>query len=244
MKKKAKKTGELKGVGKPPYKPTAGEAKAIEAHKAAKEKRGPRLKITTTGKDAITLDVDHPHKEIGAIDLMRAIGTTDSAFFWGLMGQLANASKEGQASESGLNFMLSVVKGIERRDQIEAMLAAQMAALHMALMTCARRLANAETIPQQDSAQNAFNKLARTFAALVEALKRHRSGGEQRMIVQHVNVAEGGQAIVGNVSTPGVGANEKAKEQPHALGYAPGIEVPRQIEAERATVPVASDAGL
>ena len=55
-------------------------------------------------------------------------------------------------------------QGIEPRDQVEAMLAAQMAAVHMASMTFARRRANVN-IPQQDSAQNAFNKLARTFAA-------------------------------------------------------------------------------
>ena len=61
--------------------------------------------------------------------------------------------------------MLSVVKGIEPRDQVEAMLAAQMAAVHMASMTFARRLAHVENIPQQDSASNAFNKLTRTFAA-------------------------------------------------------------------------------
>src|SRR5271166_2967921 len=65
------------------------------------------------------------------------------------------------------------------------------------------------------------------------------------MTVQHVHVAEGGQAIVGNVSTPtpGVGAREKAKEQPHALGYAPGVEMPRRVEAERATVPGSRRAG-
>jgi hypothetical protein len=34
-------------------------------------------------------------------------------------------SKGAEASEDGANFMLSVVKGIEPRDQIEAMLAAQ-----------------------------------------------------------------------------------------------------------------------
>jgi hypothetical protein len=34
---------------------------------------------------------------------------------------------------------------------------------------------------QQDSAERAFNKLARTFAAQVEALKRYRGGGEQTM---------------------------------------------------------------
>jgi len=36
-------------------------------------------------------------------------------------------------------------------------------------------------IPQQDSAERAFNKLAQTFAAQVEMLKRYRGGGEQTM---------------------------------------------------------------
>ena len=76
---------------------------------------------------------------------MRALGTTDFDFYSGLIGQLVNASKEGEAPESGANFML-YIKGIEPRDQIEAMLAAQMAAVHMASMTFARRLAHVETI--------------------------------------------------------------------------------------------------
>ena len=54
---------------------------------------------------------------------MRALGTTDFDFYNGLLSQLLNASKEKEASESGTNFMLSVIKGIEPRDQIEAMLA-------------------------------------------------------------------------------------------------------------------------
>jgi hypothetical protein len=80
----------------------------------------------------------------------------------------------------------------------------------------------------------------------MEALKRYRSGGEQKMTVQHVHVAEGGQAIVGNVSASasGGGVIGKAKEQSHALGYAPGVEMPRQIEAERATVPSAGGEGV
>jgi hypothetical protein len=96
--------------------------------------------------------------------------------------------------------------------------AAQMAAVHIATMTFARRLAHVETIPQQDSASNAFNKLTRTFAAQMSALKDYRSRGEQRMTVQHVHVAEGGQAIVGNVNAPaeGVGARKKSEVQPHA----------------------------
>ncbi len=96
--------------------------------------------------------------------------------------------------------MRSVIKGIEPKDQLEIMLAAQMAAVHMATMTFARRLAHVDQIVQQDSAERAFNKLARTFAAQMEALKRYRTGGEQRVTVQHVSVSDGGQAIVGNVT--------------------------------------------
>jgi len=50
-----------------------------------------------------------------------------------------------------------------------------------------------------DSTSKALNKLTRTFAAQVEALKRYRSKGEQTIKVQHVTVNEGGEAIVGNV---------------------------------------------
>jgi hypothetical protein len=56
----------------------------------------------------------------------------------------------------------------------------------------------------------------------------------------HVHVAKGGQAIVGNVSASpeGVGGRKKSENQPHAqLTYASGVAMPRQIEAERATVP-------
>src|ERR1700722_16465954 len=96
--------------------------------------------------------------------------------------------------------MLAMLKGIAPKDEVECMLAAQMAAVHIATMTFARRLARVDNIPQQDSAERAFNKLARTFAVQMEALKRYRTGGEQKVTVQHVTVNEGGQAIVGAVS--------------------------------------------
>ena len=112
-------------------------------------------------------------------------------------------------------------------------------------MTFARRLAQVDNIPQQDSAERAFNKLTRTFAAQMSALKEYRSKGEQKMTVQHVHVGDGGQAIVGNVNAPteGGGGHKKTGEQPHALGYAPGVEMPRPIEKERATVPSAGREG-
>jgi hypothetical protein len=215
--------------------------KALETYKRGRGRIGPRLKVAG---NAVT--VDHPDRALGHFAMLKAIGSSDSDFLNGLLKQVVSVGSHGAvADENGINFLLSVVKDVEPQDSIEAMLALQMGAVHNAMMTFARRLANVETIQQQDSAQNAFNKLARTFAAQVEALKRYRSGGEQKMTVQHVHVAEGGQAIVGNVSAtaPQVGAHEKTEDQPHALAHAPGVAMPRQIEEERAAVPCASRSG-
>jgi hypothetical protein len=44
-----------------------------------------------------------------------------------------------------------------------------------------------------------YKRLARTFATQVEALLRHRTGGRSRVIVEHVTVEKGGQAIVGAI---------------------------------------------
>jgi hypothetical protein len=97
---------------KPPYKLTAREKEALAKFKAASETRGPRLKVQADGATG-NFSVDHPDEAVGVLALMRAIGTTDLDFYDGLMGHLANASKVTTVSESGANFMLSVVKGIE-----------------------------------------------------------------------------------------------------------------------------------
>lgn len=66
-------------------------------------------------------------------------------------------------------------------------------------MMLARRLNHVETIPQLDAAERALNKLARTFAMQMDTLKRYRTGGQQKVTVEHVTVNSGGQAIVGTV---------------------------------------------
>ena len=162
--------------------------------------------------------MDHPDPSTGHLLLMRSLGTTEADFANGLLTQLAALSGQtGQSEEAGLNFLLSVVKSVEPKDEIEALLAAQMAAVHVAVLTFARRLGGVDTIQQQDSAEKALNKLARTFATQVEALKRYRTGGEQKVTVEHVHVHEGGQAIVGNIES-GEGGFKKREVQPRARG--------------------------
>lgn len=109
---------------------------------------------------------------------------------------------------------MGFIRSIKLRDETETQLAAQMAATHAAVITFARRLNKVENIRQQDSAISGFNKLTRSYAAQMEALKRYRSTGEQRVTVQHVTVADGGQAIVGGTVTAGGGRQRKEDTTP------------------------------
>jgi hypothetical protein len=62
---------------------------------------------------------------------------------------------------------------------------------------------NIETIPQQDSAALTLSRLLRAYTTQVDALSNMRRGGRQKVVVEHVYVHQGGQAIVGNVTHPG-----------------------------------------
>jgi hypothetical protein len=226
------------------YQVTDAENAALSDHLARIKTapRAPRIKLTTDGR-VCKFRPDHPDTLVGIRLLMEALGTADYSFGIGLISQLINAGSRGSDNdENDVNFMLSVVKGIKPRDHLEAMLAAQMAAIHMATMTFARQLAHVENIPQQDSAERALNKLARTYAAQMEALKRYRTGGEQKVTVQHVSVSEGGQAIVGNVTQANPkNADEKAAaSSPRALTHEKASPMPIIDEKKKrpALIPV------
>ena len=153
-------------------------------------------------------DVTHVTLEGDLSALMPRFGTKDPDFFFGLLHQVCNAGAKGrEPDEAGIKFQLAFIKSVEPRDEIEAALIVQMAATHAAVMRFAHRLAHAESLEEQDSAERAYNKLTRTFAAQVEALQRYRSRGEQQVFVQQVSVNDGGQAIVGNLTRP---AHERA----------------------------------
>ena len=118
---------------------TPQEQAAIENYRARQAAIAPSLKFD---KERARFSPDHPQEAVGFVLLMEALGTADLDFLNGLLRQLTNVSSPGeQIDEGGLNFMVSVVKGIQPRDQVEAMLAAQMAAVHRATMAFAQRLA-------------------------------------------------------------------------------------------------------
>jgi len=183
-------------------------------------------------------DVTHITLEGETSALMSSFGTRDPDFLYGLVHQVGNAGSKGQyPDERGIKFMLAFIKRSKPRDEIEAALIAQMAATEVAAMRAANRLAHAESLQEQDSAERAFNRLTRTFAALVEALQRYRAISKQNVIVQHVSVGDGRQATVGNVTPP---AHDRSM-----TGHVPlvptlpdGQQAPMEITGEPQRAPV------
>lgn len=153
---------------------------------------------------------------------------------------------DAETRDKQFSATVAALIGIAPKDEIEGMIAAQLLASHAAAMECYRRAMLAEQSFEGRNMNLAHAaKASRTHAALVEALNRHRGKGQQKVTVEHVHVHSGGQAVVGVVGTPGGGDRTKSEDQPHAkeIAYAPGVEMPRPIEAEWSAMPIAGGSG-
>lgn len=128
------------------------------------------------------------------------------------------------AGSGGLELLLrattAAYQAIAPRDAVEGMLANQLIAAYEAAMERYRQAAHSPTFEMTEVNVNLAAKLSKTVIALMEALNKHRNQGHQKVVVEHVHVHSGGQAIVGNVQQGGGGGAEKIEGQSHGPGLA------------------------
>jgi hypothetical protein len=137
---------------------------------------------------------------------------------------------------------LEALAGIAPRDEIEGMLAAQMVACHSAAMDCYRRAALPDqTFHGRQQNLNFAGKLSRTFALHMEALDKHRGKGQQKVVVEHVHVHQGGQAIVGAIQGVGASANSEDRAHAKAITDAREPEMRSALAPEREALPLTGD---
>ena len=122
-----------------------------------------------------------------------------------LLNQVVMAGCNNEDQQKMLDNTMVGISDIKPKDTIEAMLAAQILAIHNATMrnlTRANGLLSSRSYKEIELGSKAFNvanKLARTYTMQMEALQRYRGKGQQKMVIEHVNVNSGGQAVIGNV---------------------------------------------
>ena len=124
----------------------------------------------------------------GGLPTISAAGRSEwnTALVVQVMQAVPGGLDPGEPDEGGhlgrrLRAALAVMKGIEPGDILEDMAAAQLVAAHHAAMQAYGRAA----VPDQPFAVwreslNQANRLSRTYAALVEALNRHRGKSGQQ----------------------------------------------------------------
>jgi hypothetical protein len=126
-----------------------------------------------------------------------------------------------QPSFNALALAIDAADSIGAANSLEKMLAHQMAVAHEASLRLMDRAlayeAGGRSMREGDSVEacrltNAAARMMSVFQDAALTLQKLRTGGAQTVTVQHVNVASGGQAVVGNVQTGGAKRRESNRK--------------------------------
>jgi hypothetical protein len=136
--------------------------------------------------------------------LKAALGTASIEFVDATLYQLQAAARlpNSGVSEIAVNAALAMIESEQPRGETECAIVIQMACLHSATMAVLGRLGGGHGGDRHVvAAATAASRLSRSFAILVETLRRLRTGGSQVIRIERVEVKDGGQAIIGNLKT-------------------------------------------
>jgi len=161
--------------------------------------------------------------------------------------QLAEATIKYDGNKAlRLRYTWSIIKGMTPKNQLEILLLVQMIAIHHGALNHAARLGDSTDLERSETCANIFNKLARTYTDQMTTLHRCRTGPDLRL-VQNVSVADGGQAIVGNVTqnavekgqsmSPPLVTDQSDTAMPVIEPEAQAVAVVSCVENEQETVP-------
>ncbi len=186
--------------------------------KAATEKLGYEITVNKekSDKDEYLHVEAQTNFDNHALKIFTATGTANNAGFH-LLAQTIGASFRDQYPDiaTQMQTLQEALIAMKPNDYQEGMLCSRIVTLHEHAMVCFSRAAH----PDNTVMTNNYNigiKLMRLANETLDALNRYRRKGEQKVIVQHVNVNEGGQAVVAGEFTGGGGTQRKTKGEDHA----------------------------
>jgi len=132
----------------------------------------------------------------------------------GIMSPLINLIRSQANSDSSSSFdsefnkSITLIAASDPKNQLELMLATQLAMTHITLGKSAQLLdRNYSDVQTINSLGNLYTKLSRLGIDQINTLERMKGKGQQKIIVEKVNIGAGGRAAIGVYE--GVGANAK-----------------------------------
>jgi hypothetical protein len=123
----------------------------------------------------------------------------------------ASASRlELLADADAVSLGVDAAESIQAHDSLEKMLVHQMAAAHKHSLRLMAKIPHAADNLEALRITNASVRLMLAYQLGIKVLQKIRSGGRQVVIVQHVQVSEGGQAVIaGEVQNRSGGGNSE-----------------------------------
>ena len=146
---------------------------------------------------------------------------------------------EGLAEEkkmAQIEAAISLLQGIKPVDEIESMLAVQMVATHSAAMCClGKAMHEGQNFEGREQNLKHAAKFLAIYSRQIEVLDKRRGKGQQKVTVEHVNVAAGGQAMVGNFDSGKTEEVRRTGSEPEikAITNNPGETIDMDIVAKR-----------
>ena len=114
-----------------------------------------------------------------------------------------------------LSMGLALAEETEAEEGIQKMICHQMSLMHVNIFQLMGDSKKQSDPIEQVRLKNCAIRMMTTFQQAALTLQRLKSGGEQRVVVKHLHMEQGAQAVIGNVTTRGVpGSRHKKGEMP------------------------------
>jgi len=119
-------------------------------------------------------------------------------------------TNQGDDTESAFNKSITLITASDPKNQLELILATQLAMTHITLGKSALLLdQNYSQAQSINSLGNLYTKLSRLGIDQINTLERMKGKGQQKIIVEKVNIEAGGQAAIGVYEGVGVDAKKE-----------------------------------
>lgn len=184
-------------------------------HSIRSRERPTRAKVASVKNgEAVQISPPEKHQASHAIRIYETFATSSDDIVMTRITEIqSHFAKAGDDTGQKMSAALAFIAGCNPENEQQSAMATQMALVHDAAITALGAAKRAEWMETYEKYSNQANKLSRTFAMLTDSYAKLQRGGVQT--VKHVNVYEGGQAVVADTVHAG-GMNAKRPEQDHA----------------------------
>ncbi len=175
-----------------------------------KERIGP-LKFKKVADKTVSPSEENPEKFWP--QMMETTGSPDFDFFQTIIGQVSNTLQKEDSKEV-LNYTAAIMHGLKPQDETEGVLIAQMVGTHNLIMEFMKRaVLQGQYMEAGNDYTNRASRLMNIFIKQLETLQKYRGkSAQQKMVVEHVHIHEGGQAVVGQIDTKSRGDGDESKK--------------------------------